>query len=157
MPGRKPGTEKRRQGAGAKDGASELLELVVAYVKQETLDPVVRQLRSLGRGIAGAALLSMGTVLLGLGFLRALQAEFGGATGVVKSSPLVIVATRAARSSVETVLPVRSVANLSVVNLNRYGLGAHLSGDWSWVPYMGGALFCVAIAAFCATRIRRGA
>lgn len=55
----------------------ELKELVVDYVKQETVVP----LRSLGRylafGIVGAFLLGLGVVLLGVGGLRALQTETG--------------------------------------------------------------------------------
>lgn len=55
----------------------ELRELVVTYVKQETLVP----LRSLGRwiafGVAGSLLLGFGVVFLGLAGLRALQTETG--------------------------------------------------------------------------------
>lgn len=55
----------------------ELKELVVDYVKQETVVP----LRQLGRylvfGIVGAFLLGLGVVLLGVGGLRALQTETG--------------------------------------------------------------------------------
>jgi hypothetical protein len=149
MPGRSSGKGEHRQGASTKDGASELLELVIAYAKQETVDPVVRQLKALGRGIAGAVLLAMGTVLLGLGFLRALQTEFGGARGD-QSGYRTIYATSAALHS-GVVMPVSRA-----VRLGAFGIGAHLSGDWSWVPYMGGALFCIAVAALCATRITRG-
>ena len=37
-----------------------------------------------------------------------------------------------------------------------FGAGAHLSGDWSWVPYMGGVLFCLLVAGFCVLRIVKG-
>ena len=37
-----------------------------------------------------------------------------------------------------------------------YGAGHHLSGDWSWVPYMGGALFALVVAGVCLSRIRGG-
>jgi hypothetical protein len=55
----------------------ELRDLIVTYVKQETVVP----LRQLGRyilfGIAGAFLLGLGALLLGVGALRALQTETG--------------------------------------------------------------------------------
>jgi hypothetical protein len=57
--------------------ATELLNLVVAYAKQETLDP----LRDLGRfvtfGIAGAILIALGGALLILSSVRILQTETG--------------------------------------------------------------------------------
>lgn len=57
--------------------ASELWELVVAYFKQETVDP----LKQLGRfvlfGILGAFLLGGGVILLSVSALRALQTETG--------------------------------------------------------------------------------
>ena len=55
----------------------ELRDLVLAYLRQETVTP----LKSLGRyilfGIAGALLLGLGVVLLGVGSLRLLQGETG--------------------------------------------------------------------------------
>ena len=57
---------------------AELWELVVAYAKQETVEPV----RNLGRfvafGLAGSLVLGIGLVLLVLAALRALQTETGG-------------------------------------------------------------------------------
>src|SRR5690349_4256835 len=57
----------------------ELRELVIAYFKQETLEPA----RSLGRyvafGVAGSTLLGLGVSLLLLGGLRLLQTETGTA------------------------------------------------------------------------------
>lgn len=122
-------------GPGAGDGASELLRLVLAYAKQETLDPVLAQLKSLVKGVAGALLMAMGTVLLAVGFVRALQFEWGstGAGGASSAG-------------------LRALGGGFV-----YGSGRPLSGDWSWVPYFGGAAFCLAVAAFCALRILRGA
>lgn len=55
----------------------ELWELVVAYARQETLEPI----KSLGRfvafGLAGAVVLTIGLVFLFLGVLRVLQTETG--------------------------------------------------------------------------------
>lgn len=114
------------------------VQLVIAYAKQETVDPVVKQVKTLGKGLAGAVLLALGTVLLAIGFLRALQTELGGGgSAVVAYAPL----TRAAQ-------PVSSATT--------YGAFGHLSGDWSWVPYMGGALFCLLVAGLGVLRIVKG-
>jgi hypothetical protein len=60
-----------------RDLGSDLIKLVIAYAKQETLDP----LKSLGRyllwGVIGAVLLSVGGLLLTLAVLRVLQTELG--------------------------------------------------------------------------------
>jgi hypothetical protein len=57
--------------------AAELWDLVRAYAKQETVEPM----KGLGRyvvwGLAGSVILSIGLVLLLLGGLRALQTETG--------------------------------------------------------------------------------
>ena len=57
--------------------ARELWELVVAYAKQETVDPV----RNLGRfvafGVAGSLVLGIGLVVLVIAVLRVLQTETG--------------------------------------------------------------------------------
>ncbi len=142
MPGRAPGS-------GTKDGVAEFVQLVIAYAKQETVDPVVKQAKTLGKGVAGAALVAFGTVLLAIGFVRALQTEFGAGTVVVAGfafAPL----TRRANVPRAVVVP-------AFTRASPYGAGAHLSGDWSWVPYMGGALFCLAVAGFCVFRIVKGA
>ena len=55
----------------------ELRDLVVTYVKQETVVPLQQLGRYVGFGIAGALLLGLGSVLLGVGALRALQTETG--------------------------------------------------------------------------------
>jgi hypothetical protein len=57
--------------------ASELWELVVAYFKQETLDPLKQLGRFVGFGIVGAFLLGCGVILLSVSALRALQTETG--------------------------------------------------------------------------------
>ncbi len=55
----------------------ELRELVVEYVKQETVVPLKQLGRYIGFGIVGSFLLGLGVVLLGVGGLRALQTETG--------------------------------------------------------------------------------
>jgi hypothetical protein len=143
MPGRK-------SAGGTKDELSELVKLVLAYAKQETLDPIFSQAKALGKGLAGAVLLAIGTVLLAIGFLRSLQVEFGGAgRGLdVARTALVPGATPAGG------LQARLVVGRAVGE--PYGTGAHLSGDWSWVPYMGGALLCLLVVIFCVLRIMKG-
>jgi hypothetical protein len=131
----------RGVGAGTKDGVAELVQLVIAYAKQETVDPVVKQAKTLGRGVAGAVLLAMGTVLLAIGFLRALQTEFGGAT----------------TTRLSAIPPGLAFRGRIRVFTYPYGAFGHLSGDLSWAPYMGGALFCLAVAGFCVLRIVKGA
>ena len=57
--------------------ASELWELVVAYFKQETLDPLKQLGRFVAFGMVGAFLLGCGVILLSVSALRALQTETG--------------------------------------------------------------------------------
>ncbi|MGC8626591.1 MAG: hypothetical protein ACP5VR_03380 [Acidimicrobiales bacterium] len=111
----------RKDGQRLPDGLSELVRLVLAYAKQETIEPVRAQVRHLGRALAGALLLAVGTVLLALGLVRALQVELG------------------AKSSTASV----------------FGAGDHLSGNLSWVPYMAGAVLCLAVSAGCVALIVR--
>ena len=55
--------------------ASELWQLVVTYLKQETLVPIKGLGRFLAWGVAGSAVLSLGLLFLALSLLRALQTE----------------------------------------------------------------------------------
>ena len=57
--------------------ASELLDLVRAYAKQETIEPLKGIGRWLAFGVAGSLLLGTGLLLLAVGALRALQTETG--------------------------------------------------------------------------------
>ncbi len=56
---------------------AELRSLVVAYLKQETVEPIKRLGRFLALGVAGSALTAIGLLLLALAGLRALQTETG--------------------------------------------------------------------------------
>jgi hypothetical protein len=55
----------------------ELRELVVTYVKQQTIVPLKELGRYVGFGLLGSLLLGFGVVFLGLSGLRALQTETG--------------------------------------------------------------------------------
>jgi hypothetical protein len=57
--------------------ARDLWQLVVTYLKQETIEPLKTLGRFLAMGVIGSVLLSVGLVLLLLSALRALQTEFG--------------------------------------------------------------------------------
>ncbi len=52
---------------------TELIELVIEYVKSQTLVPLKRLGKYLGFGIAGSVFMSLGLLLLNLGLLRLLQ------------------------------------------------------------------------------------
>ena len=139
----------RTAGSGTKDGVAEFVQLVIAYAKQETVDPVVKQAKTLGKGVAGAALAGLRDRPAGHRLRAGPADRVGGGTGAVSGwvgyAPL----------TQKLYLP-RGVAVPALTNAYPYGAGAHLSGDWSWVPYMGGALFCLAVAGFCVFRIVKG-
>lgn len=59
--------------------ATELWDLVRAYAKQETIEPLKGLGRAVGFGVAGALSLGIGVVLLVVGVLRVLQTETGEA------------------------------------------------------------------------------
>ena len=56
---------------------AELKDLVVAYFKQETLEPLEGLRRYVGFGLLGATLLGLGVFFLAMAGLRALQTETG--------------------------------------------------------------------------------
>jgi hypothetical protein len=55
------------------EGAQEIQQLLVAYAKQETIDPLRQLGRYLGFGLAGALMVFLGAFFLGLGVLRLTQ------------------------------------------------------------------------------------
>ncbi|MGH9165447.1 MAG: hypothetical protein ACRDZW_08060 [Acidimicrobiales bacterium] len=71
--------------------AGELKDMVVAYVKQETLEPIKGLGRFVALGLAGSVLAGIGLVLLILALLRVLQGETGSAfTGSLSWAPYAI-------------------------------------------------------------------
>ncbi len=73
-----PARSSRTKGLhGLRETGTETIQLVIDYVKQETLDP----LRGLGRyvlfGVAGAVCLAIALVVLAIALLRLLQGETG--------------------------------------------------------------------------------
>ena len=68
-------TRSGRRAGSLPANVAELWGLVVAYAKQETLDPLKALRRFVAYGAAGAVCFSLGAVLLALGALRAIQFE----------------------------------------------------------------------------------
>ncbi len=68
---------RKPSAGGLRESGTEALELVIDYVKQETLEP----LKGLGRymvfGIVGSVALAVGLVVLAVALLRLLQGETG--------------------------------------------------------------------------------
>lgn len=94
---------ERRDKRSASAADDELLDLVVAYARQETIEPLRGAGRWILRGLAGMVLVSLGMVLFALGLLRAVQDLAGGTfdgswsfvpyvVGVVFSAIVVVVA-----------------------------------------------------------------
>lgn len=69
--------DKADDGDGFFTELSEVKELIVAYAKQETIDPIKGLGRYLAFGLMGSFLLAAGCLLLALAGLRALQTETG--------------------------------------------------------------------------------
>jgi hypothetical protein len=55
----------------------ELRELLIAYFKQETIEPLKGLVRYVGLGVLGASLIGIGICFGAIGALRALQTETG--------------------------------------------------------------------------------
>lgn len=69
--------ERRPNDKSIPDLATDLWDLVRAYAKQETIEPAKGLGRFVAFGAAGSVLLGLGTVLLVLAVLRALQDQTG--------------------------------------------------------------------------------
>ena len=74
------------------EALAELRDVVLAYVRQEAVDPLRRLAAWLGFGLLGGVFVCTGLVLLALGGLRALQTETGEhLTGSLSWTPYAIV------------------------------------------------------------------
>ena len=72
MPVAKDAKAKVRNPTG---DARELVDLVIAYAKQETLEPLKGLGKNAAFGVGGSLLLGLGGVFCSIGVLRALQTE----------------------------------------------------------------------------------
>jgi len=70
-------TDERPPTLSAHEQVTEIWELIVAYTKQETVDPLSKIGVYLAWGVAGALFLGFGFVFLTMSVLRALQTETG--------------------------------------------------------------------------------
>ncbi|MEM9465324.1 MAG: phage holin family protein [Actinomycetota bacterium] len=66
--------------ATEKQGVGDLVDLIKAYARQETVDPLKGAGRWVGLGLAGSILLMVGGIALTLALLRFLQEEGGSWT-----------------------------------------------------------------------------
>lgn len=57
--------------------AEDLKDLVVAYAKQETLEPIKQSARYVRNGVGGALVIAAGVAFFAIGTLRLLQTETG--------------------------------------------------------------------------------
>ncbi len=69
--------DRRRDDTSLPNLATDLWDLVRAYAKQETIEPIKGLGRFIAFGVAGSVLLGIGSVLLAVAVLRALQTETG--------------------------------------------------------------------------------
>ena len=70
---------------------TELWELVLAYFKQETTEPLKALGKVIGFGVAGSLLIGAGTVFAAIGTLRLLQTEVSAFEGNFTFAPYLIV------------------------------------------------------------------
>jgi hypothetical protein len=76
-----PKAVEKKADSGQVGNIGQAVQLVKDYARQETLGPLKGAGRWIGFGIAGAFLLSLGSVFLVLGLLRLLQTEAPGTFG----------------------------------------------------------------------------
>ncbi|HEU5081785.1 MAG TPA: hypothetical protein VFU14_00455 [Acidimicrobiales bacterium] len=76
-PAARPGPTKRTGDKGVAAVVSELWTLTVDYAKQEIKDPLTGLVSYVAWGVATMLLVGVGSILLAIGALRALQTETG--------------------------------------------------------------------------------
>jgi hypothetical protein len=91
--------QKDKDDAGPKkapsDARREAIALVIAYLKQQTLDPLKQMLRFVAFGVVGSVTIAIGTVMLLVAVLRLLQTETGAFHGNLSWLPYLVVAVLA--------------------------------------------------------------
>ena len=91
----------------------DLWDLLVAYARQETIDPLRNIGRYLAFGVGGMVVITLGVFLLGLSGLRALQTQTGDVfTGFWSWVPYLIVA-----------IALGGLVALSISRIGRGGVG----------------------------------
>jgi hypothetical protein len=89
------GRKKKDDGGsdkGSGDARRDAISLVIAYLKQETLDPIKQMGRFVAFGVVGSVAIALGAGLLLLASLRVLQTETGAFHGNLSWVPYLIVA-----------------------------------------------------------------
>ena len=101
-----------KRSSDPKETFTEALDLVKAYARQETIEPLKNLKRFVGFGVAGGLLIALGLFFLALSGLRYMQTH-------------------------------------------RF-FGQHLTGNWSWLPYLIVFVFTAAITVGFGSRIFKG-
>jgi ABC-type amino acid transport system permease subunit len=71
--------------------ARDLMDLVVAYAKQETIDPLKKTAKHAAFGVLGGILTGIGVIFLGIALLRGLQTETDAFNAYLSWLPYLIV------------------------------------------------------------------
>ena len=90
-----PSWRKFLPGASFKRDVEEIRSLIIAYVKEETIQPLKDMGRFVVWGVAGSVLVGLGATLLLLAALRFLQEQFTVFRGTLSWIPYLIVAVLA--------------------------------------------------------------
>lgn len=102
----------------------DLWDLLVAYARQETIEPLRNIGRYLAYGIGGMVVITLGVFMLALSALRALQTQTGDVfSGFWSWVPYVIIA-----------IILSGLAALAISRIGKGGVGTQsttsLTGDW---------------------------